>query len=216
MLLGELTDAQPLTDKIMFRIIERTVSLQWSLNAYAYTNEDDTRAFINFRMNVTGVRPYANLTENNEILPSRAIRTSADRFDNELNLKLKYMIYKYVWQNIDDENVVQQQRLNKELFAHHLSNLHEDLCNNNIILNGENFNPVMVNERFVRQRRQVERLAERVRDIEYLWNPRVVPVNWEHPALFLERILNPREPFPSDLISLPQHQMHDEAVDETE
>jgi len=79
-------------------------------------------------MNVTGVRPYANLTENNEILPSRAIRTSADRFDNELNLKLKYMIYKYVWQNIDDENVVQQQRLNKELFDYHLSDFHEDLC----------------------------------------------------------------------------------------
>lgn len=49
--------------------------------------------------------------------------------DNELNLKLKYyMIYKYVWQNTDDENVVQQQRLNKELFAHHLSDLHKDLC----------------------------------------------------------------------------------------
>jgi len=35
----------------------------------------------------------------------------------------------------------------------------------------------MVNERFVRQRRQVERLAERVRDIKYLWIPRrVAPV----------------------------------------
>ena len=79
-------------------------------------------------MNVPGVRPYANLTENNEIIPSRAIKMSADRFDKELDLKFKYMIYKYVWQNIDDVNVVQQQRLNKELFDYHLSDFHEDLC----------------------------------------------------------------------------------------
>ncbi|EPB89589.1 hypothetical protein HMPREF1544_03521, partial [Mucor circinelloides 1006PhL] len=66
---------------------------------------------------------------------------SADRFDKELDLKFKYMIYKYVWQNIDDVNVVQQQRLNKELFDYHLSDFHEDLCNSNNIHNGENFNP---------------------------------------------------------------------------
>ncbi|CAO0802404.1 unnamed protein product [Mucor circinelloides] len=190
-----------------------------ALNAYAYTNEDDTRAFINLRMNVTGVCPYANLTENNEIIPSRARRMQADRFDNETNLKLKYMIYKYVWQNIDDENVVQQQRLNKEVFAHHLSDLHEDLCNNNIIIDGEDFNPVMVNERVVRQRRQTDRLAERVREIQYLWNPRVAPVNWDHPALFLEALLNQNESFPDELISLPQRrqqQEHFEPVDETQ
>ncbi|KAF1807245.1 hypothetical protein FB192DRAFT_1273576 [Mucor lusitanicus] len=165
MLIGELTYAQPITDRIMLRIVGRTVSLQCKctdsglrpnlfvqnfalmfyfikflrrntrdhfygpLNAYVYTNEDDTRAFINLRMNVTGVRPYAALTtDDNEIIPSRATRMSADRFDNELNVKLKYMIFKYVWQNIDDENVVQQQRLNKELFAHHLSDMHEDFC----------------------------------------------------------------------------------------
>ncbi|KAL9536569.1 hypothetical protein MBANPS3_012555 [Mucor bainieri] len=97
MLFGELTNAQPLTDRIMFRITGKTVSLQCkctdsglrpnlfvqnyglmfyfinffkrrtrhhsfgSLSAYAYTNEDDTRAFINLRMNVTGVRVSAHM-----------------------------------------------------------------------------------------------------------------------------------------------------------
>ncbi|KAI8639033.1 hypothetical protein BD408DRAFT_350734 [Parasitella parasitica] len=164
MLLGELTDSQPLNDRILFRVIGRSLSLQakcmdsglrpnlfiqnyalmyyfirffkkktrhhfiGALNAYAYTNEDDTRAFINLRLNVFGVRPYANVDDNNEIIPSEAIRMLADNYDNDSMLKLRYMMYKFVWQNVDDEHHVRQDKLNKEPLAHYLSDLHEDLC----------------------------------------------------------------------------------------
>ncbi|CEP16784.1 hypothetical protein [Parasitella parasitica] len=38
------------------------------------------------------------------------------------------MIYKYVWQNIDNEDVVIQDKLVKESFAHYFSDLHDELC----------------------------------------------------------------------------------------
>jgi hypothetical protein len=79
-------------------------------------------------MNVTGVRPYANIDEDNNIIPSKAIRMTAEDYDNDRLVKLRYIIYKYVWQNIDNENIVRQEKLNKEPFAHYLSDLHDDLC----------------------------------------------------------------------------------------
>lgn len=79
-------------------------------------------------MNVTVVHPYANVNDDNEIIPSRTQRMIADRYHNEGYEKVRYIIHKYVWQNIDNENVVKQERLNKEVFAHYLDDLHGDLC----------------------------------------------------------------------------------------
>lgn len=98
------------------------------MNVYGYMNDDHTRAFVNLRMNVVGVRPYPNVDDDNNLIPSDAKRMHADEYDNRANLKLKYMIYKYVWQNIDNEEIVEQEKLVKESFARYFSDLHDDLC----------------------------------------------------------------------------------------
>lgn len=72
-----------------------------------------------------------------------------------------------------------------------------------IIIDGEDFNSVLVNERIVRERRAVNRLAESVRDRKYLWNTRVPLVNRDHPDPFVERLLiNSRLAFAEELTAL--------------
>lgn len=98
------------------------------MNAYAYMNDDSTRAFINLRMNVIGVRPYPDVDDDNNLIYTDAIRMVADHYDNKAAVKIRYMLYKYVWEQIDNEDVVLQKDLVKESFALHLSDLHDDLC----------------------------------------------------------------------------------------
>ncbi|KAL9557314.1 hypothetical protein MBANPS3_001468 [Mucor bainieri] len=175
------------------------------LNAYAYTNEDDTRAFINLRMNVLKVRPYASVDDHNRIIPSNAIRMNSDDYENDTVFKLKYFIYLFVWQNIDDENWVRQERLNKEPFAHYLSDLFEDLRERRIIPRDldDDFNLVRVNERIVRRQRN-NRLAERTRDVEYLWNDKIPRVDFEDPNLAsLDWLCDDDIPIPRYLLAIP-------------
>ncbi|KAI8635759.1 hypothetical protein BD408DRAFT_438643 [Parasitella parasitica] len=112
------------------------------------------------------------------------------------------MMYKFVWQNVDDEHHVRQDKLNKEPLAHYLSDLHEDLCENGIIIDGENLNPVLVTERIMRSRLKFN-LAVRKRDIEYTYNPAVPKVDWEHAEMTLTKLLNNNEPFPLELTAPP-------------
>ncbi|CEP08535.1 hypothetical protein [Parasitella parasitica] len=172
------------------------------MNAYAYMNDDSTRAFINLRMNVVGVRPYPNVDDDNNLIPSTARRMHADSYDNKKLLKLKYMIYKYVWQNIDNEDVVIQDKLVKESFAHYFSDLHDELCERELIIDGEFVNPVVVKETFLKKRKS-NRLSERRREIEYLFNGEKVPrVDWDHPELQLAKLID-NVPFDDSLIALP-------------
>lgn len=91
-------------------------------------NTDRTRAFLNLRMNVVGVRPYPNMDDEDNLIQSEAIRMHADRYDNKKAPKLRYMLYRYVWEHIDDEVMIDQEQVRKESFTEYLSGLHEDLC----------------------------------------------------------------------------------------
>ncbi|KAI8635881.1 hypothetical protein BD408DRAFT_438452 [Parasitella parasitica] len=165
-----------------------------SMNAYAYMNDDSTRAFINLRMNVTGVRPYPSVGKDNNLIPSDALKMVADHYDNKYTTKLKYMLYKFVWQNIDNDEVVRQEKLTKESFAQYFSDMHDDLCEMGIIKKGETRNPVIIKETFAK-RRKSNKLVERRRDIEYLFNEKVPKVDWEDSELSLVNILDNSRPF---------------------
>lgn len=80
------------------------------------------------RINVIAVRPYVNVGDDDVIIPSEAIRMHADNYDNDKMVKLKYLLFKYVWQNIRDERFVKQEKLVTEPLAHLLSDLHDELC----------------------------------------------------------------------------------------
>ncbi|KAG1114520.1 hypothetical protein G6F42_014163 [Rhizopus arrhizus] len=177
--------------------------LPGSLNVYAYMNDDNTRAFINLRMNVAGVRPYPNVDDNNNLIPSEAVRMTADKYDNKKLHKLKYMLYRYVWENIENEDMVEQEKLVKDSFAIYLSDLHDDLCDMNLIIDGETLNPVVIKETFAKKKKS-KKLAERRREVEYLFNEEKVPrVDWEHPAMKLDKLLDSKTPLPRELVYLP-------------
>jgi hypothetical protein len=69
-------------------------------------------------MNAVEIRPLPVLDENNNIIP----------VDREFK-KLKYAIYKYVFENIKNERIVAQRNLNIEAFALNLFDMHEELGN---------------------------------------------------------------------------------------
>lgn len=52
------------------------------MNVYGYMNKDHTRAFVNLKMNVVGVRTYPNVHDENDLFPSDAKRMHADEYDN--------------------------------------------------------------------------------------------------------------------------------------
>jgi hypothetical protein len=58
------------------------------------------------------------------LIPPLAIKMKGEDYDNDRVIKLRYILYKYVWQNIDNGSVVRQEKLIiNVLIAHYLSDL---------------------------------------------------------------------------------------------
>ncbi|GAN02570.1 hypothetical protein MAM1_0024d02014 [Mucor ambiguus] len=150
MLTGELTNSQPLTEDLEFRIIGKSLSLQAKAmdsglrpNLFV-ANYALMYYFIRFfkKKDEASLRwPFPNVDEDNNLIPSEAIRMVADNYDNKEAPKLKYMIYRYVWENLDNEEMVDPEKVVKESFARYLSDMHDDLCDANLIIGGEMLNP---------------------------------------------------------------------------
>ncbi|KAI7868387.1 uncharacterized protein EV154DRAFT_540880 [Mucor mucedo] len=120
-----------------------------SLNVSAYTFDDSTRAFANIRLSVTDAKPIIQVDDDGEIIPTLAKRVRTKEFQRTHQfLKMKFVVYKHVWENIQDQNVVINRGLNSEAFALQLSDMYEDLVSKGLIV--ENYNPVFVEERISR------------------------------------------------------------------
>lgn len=99
-----------------------------SLNVSAYTFDDSTRAFANIRLSVTDAKPIIQVDDDGEIIPTLAKRVRTKEFQRTHQfLKMKFVVYKHVWENIQDQNVVINRGLNSEAFALQLSDMYEDL-----------------------------------------------------------------------------------------
>ncbi|KAI9325625.1 hypothetical protein BD770DRAFT_355443 [Pilaira anomala] len=115
------------------------------LNVSAYTFDGSTRAFSSVRLSVNSVRPLVNLDEEGKVIGTTAPRIDTHLFErNHRFLKLKYIVYKYGWEHIHDEDVVMNRGLNVEAFALQLSDMYEYLVTRSIIIS--NFNPVVMEE----------------------------------------------------------------------
>ncbi|KAI9364547.1 hypothetical protein BD770DRAFT_313774 [Pilaira anomala] len=100
------------------------------LNVSAYTFDDSTRAFTSVRLSVDAVRPLANLDEEGHVIGTTARRIRAREFDRTHRfLKMKFIVYKYVFEHINDEETVMNRGLNVETFALQLSDMYENLGN---------------------------------------------------------------------------------------
>lgn len=82
------------------------------------------------RMTVDEVRPLPQINEEGEIIPTTARAMKISQVDPNLNKpfkKLKYVLMKYVFENINNEDMVPPRFLNVEPFALALFDLHEEL-----------------------------------------------------------------------------------------
>lgn len=94
----------------------------------AYTFDDSTRAFASVRMSVNGIRPLPNVDEEGTVLPTLATKVRLRDFQRSQQfLKMKYIVYKYVWENIDNNTIVTGRGDNIDAFALEVSSMYEDL-----------------------------------------------------------------------------------------
>ncbi|EIE81238.1 hypothetical protein RO3G_05943 [Rhizopus delemar RA 99-880] len=198
MFLGELTDALVVPDTVIFRVIRLASSS-------AFTFNNTTRAFCSTRINMNAIRPIAMVDDNNRVIATNARKMKAKDFDNRKHKKLQYLLFKYVWEHIDNKNVVEQRNLNKEAFVYALINLHDELCDNGTLTGAEKLCPVQVVEQIPLSKRHRGSSSHRpqvhfVRDIEYSWNKKVPTVDWENDSLKFERIVNENIPFDASTI----------------
>lgn len=190
----------------------------------AFTFNNTTRAFCSTRINMNAIRPIAMVDDNNRVIATNARKMKAKDFDNRKHKKLQYLLFKYVWEHIDNKNVVEQRNLNKEAFVYALINLHDELCkkikritilvfkldtfslgDNGTLTGAEKLCPVQVVEQIPLSKRHRGSSSHRpqvhfVRDIEYSWNKKVPTVDWENDSLKFERIVNENIPFDASTI----------------
>lgn len=98
------------------------------MNVSAYTFDDSTKAFANIRLSVTDAKPILQVDEDGMVIPTQARRIKIRDFAKTHQfLKIKFVVYKHVWENIGDTNMVINRGLNVEAFALQLSDMYEDL-----------------------------------------------------------------------------------------
>ena len=98
------------------------------VNVSAFTFEDSTKAFASIRMRVNGVRPIRQVTEDGDVVPNAAF--FVDSSDYSLDhpfFKLKFMIHKHVWENINDTQLVMFRGTTQEIFAVSLAEQYDNL-----------------------------------------------------------------------------------------
>lgn len=79
---------------------------------------------------MNSVRPLVNIDEEGNVIGTTARRIDTHLFERSHRfLKFKFIVYKYVWEHIHDEDVVMNRGLNVEAFALQLSDMYEDLGN---------------------------------------------------------------------------------------
>lgn len=94
----------------------------------AYTFDDSTRAFSSIRLSVDSARPLPTLDDDGNIIGTTATKIRVrDLEKNHKFLKLKYILYKYVFENIYNEDMVMGKGLNVEAFATQLNTSYEKL-----------------------------------------------------------------------------------------
>lgn len=96
----------------------------------AYTFDDSTKAFANIRLSLTAVRPVFQVDDDGMVISTFARRIKVKDFPRTSQfLKMKFIVFKHVWEHINDSDVVINRGLNVEAFALQLSDMYEDLGN---------------------------------------------------------------------------------------
>lgn len=100
------------------------------MNVSAYTFDDSTKAFTSIRLSVDSARPLPNIDDDGNVIATTATRIRTKDYKNMRLLKMKFIIYKYVWERITNDEIVISRGLNIETFALQLIDMYDDLGNN--------------------------------------------------------------------------------------
>ena len=79
-------------------------------------------------MSVDGVRPILQVSEDGQVIPTQAQRIRTRKFPRTQRFyKLKFMVYKYVWENIEEDFVYMSNGSSVDTFATEVSRMYDDL-----------------------------------------------------------------------------------------
>ncbi|KAG2191492.1 hypothetical protein INT47_013067 [Mucor saturninus] len=210
MLLGELTDCT-ITSAPTFRVTARNVMLEakaidsgMRVKLYV-SNPVITRAFSSIRLSVDSARPLATLDDDRKIIGTTATKIRVrDLEKNHKFLKLKFILYKYVFENIYNEDMVMGKGFNVKAFATQLNTSYEKLVSEGLIMS--NYNPVTVVESVTRPTTDLNtnRPVPCVIKSTYSYNENVRRLeDWTNPNLSLINLLNDRVPFSVEIFVVP-------------
>ena len=98
------------------------------MHVTAYTFDDSTRAHANIRVSVVDIKPNFQVDDDGNVIRTAARRIKAREFPrNRKFVKMKFVVYKHIWEHIRDARVVNQRNLVAEPFALELSDMYADL-----------------------------------------------------------------------------------------
>ncbi|KAI7870077.1 uncharacterized protein EV154DRAFT_607637 [Mucor mucedo] len=170
------------------------------LNITAFTFDDSNRAFCSVKLNVHNIRPLAITDEEGNVIPTDATRIRLRDIESLPLTKFKYLVHKYVWENISNDKIVfgnttEKGTHNLDSFAKALSTMHDALVNKKLIVGG--FNPVSTTEKISRpETNAYGRPVPRTTQTVYSYNLEVKRTDWSDPAFTLQNLLNENLPFP--------------------
>lgn len=106
--------------------------LKGPLNITAFTFDDSNRAFCSVKLNVHNIRPLAITDEEGNVIPTDATRIRLRDIESLPLTKFKYLVHKYVWENISNDKIVfgnttEKGTHNLDSFAKALSTMHDAL-----------------------------------------------------------------------------------------
>lgn len=185
-----------------------------SLNVSAYAFDDSTRAFASIRVGVSSIEPIREVNYQGQITGSGIEEGCVPVNDvayppTREYAKLKFIIFKYVWENWGNERLIKTKEMLKEAFSDHLESLYDDLgkfalgwfklfSNYKVIVELNiaitEANPILVEQRRLREARGPQRGRRGLVQVR-VPNPAVARTNFESPHLSLSNLVNEQQPF---------------------
>ncbi|KAI8327640.1 hypothetical protein BD560DRAFT_336127 [Blakeslea trispora] len=113
---------------IRFGGIDTRHCISGALHVSAYTFDDSTKAYANIRVSVVDIKPIWQVDDDGNVIRSAAKKVKTREFPrNREFVKMKFIVYKHIWEHIGDSKVVNQKNLTVEPFALELSDMYADL-----------------------------------------------------------------------------------------
>ncbi|OBZ82262.1 hypothetical protein A0J61_09688 [Choanephora cucurbitarum] len=189
---------------IRFCEIESRHHFIGNLNVTAYTFDHTSRAFASIRMSVDGVRPILQVSDDGHVIPAQAQRIRVRDFDRRQRFyKLKFMVYKYVWENIDEDFVTLSDGSSIDTFATEVSRMYTDLVTRGLAIGS--YNPVAVDTAVnTLDADESNRPVPRTLRTVYEYNDNVTRItDWSEPYLSFQNLNLDQDPISPEAFIIP-------------